>query len=86
MQTWGISGPQFLFIYVVLVGLTALIVAAAQRRVIAAPSRMGEVPELDPYEVAYLNGGRLLRARPRRRIFCGPDTSTSRRENQSRYG
>ena len=62
MHTWGISGPQFLFIYVVLLGLTALIVAAAQRRVIAAPSRMGGVPELDPYEIAYLNGGAALAA------------------------
>jgi uncharacterized protein (TIGR04222 family) len=62
MHTWGISGPQFLLIYVVVLAATALFVAAAQRRVVAAPGRMGGVPDLDPYEIAYLNGGAALAA------------------------
>jgi uncharacterized protein (TIGR04222 family) len=62
MHTWGISGPQFLLIYGVLLAVTALFVVAAQRRVVAAPDRMGGVPELDPYEIAYLNGGAALAA------------------------
>ena len=60
MHTWGISGPQFLLIYGVLLAVTALFVVAAQRRVVATPGRMGGVPELDPYEIAYLNGGAAL--------------------------
>src|SRR4029453_19409964 len=62
MHTWGISGPQFLLIYGVLLVVTALCVAAAQRRVVAAPGRLGGVPDLDPYEIAYLNGRAPLAA------------------------
>jgi len=48
MQTWGISGPQFLLIYGVLLAVTALLVAAAQRRVIAATTRWTRYSTLTP--------------------------------------
>jgi hypothetical protein len=40
MYTWGISGPQFLLIYGVLLSVTVLFVVAAQR-----PGGRGPGPE-----------------------------------------
>jgi uncharacterized protein (TIGR04222 family) len=60
-DTWGISGPQFLFVYVVL----AVVVTVAQvrmRRALAdvpAGHPVGR-PDERPYDVAYLNGGAEL--------------------------
>jgi uncharacterized protein (TIGR04222 family) len=61
MKTWGISGPQFLLLYVALFAVTAAVVAAARRRALAAPDGPAATPaRLDPYEAAYLNGGGSL--------------------------
>jgi hypothetical protein len=70
MHTWGISGPQFLLIYGALL--------------VAAPAQMGGMPELDPYEIAYLNGGRRWQRRPPRRTFSGAGSSTNPTGNPSR--
>jgi len=56
MSTWGISGPQFLLLYLVLFAVTVLGVALARRRALASDG--AAVPaRLDPYEAAELNGG-----------------------------
>jgi uncharacterized protein (TIGR04222 family) len=61
MKTWGISGPQFLLLYVALFGVTLLGVVLARRRVLAVPDGSAVTPSrLDPYEAAYLNGGGSL--------------------------
>jgi uncharacterized protein (TIGR04222 family) len=61
MKTWGISGPQFLLLYVALLAVTAAVVALARRRALAAPDGPAATPaRLDPYEAAYLNGGGSL--------------------------
>jgi uncharacterized protein (TIGR04222 family) len=61
MKTWGISGPQFLLLYVALFAVTAAVVAAVRRRALAAPEGPAATPaRLDPYEAAYLNGGGSL--------------------------
>jgi uncharacterized protein (TIGR04222 family) len=57
MGTWGISGPEFLPLYVVLLGVTVLVVVPARRRVLAVPDGAALPARLDRYEVAYLNGG-----------------------------
>ena len=44
MKTWGISGPQFLLLYVALFGVTLLGVALARRRVLAAPDGSSAIP------------------------------------------
>ena len=62
MNTWGISGPQFLFIYVVLLAMTVAGVALTRRRVLAAPEGTAAPARLDRYEAAYLNGGSDLAA------------------------
>jgi uncharacterized protein (TIGR04222 family) len=82
MDTWGISGPRFLLIYVALLAVTVAGVVLARRRALAAPGGAAVAARLDRYEAAYLNGGcdlvtttavsGLLRARhlapsPRRR-------------------
>jgi len=82
MDTWGISGPRFLLIYVALLAVTVAGVVLARRRALAAPDGAAVPARLDRYEAAYLNGGcdlaattaisALLRARhlapsPRRR-------------------
>jgi uncharacterized protein (TIGR04222 family) len=57
-NTWGISGPQFLLLYVALLAATVLVVVVARRRVLAVPDAAAAVPaRLDRYEAAYLNGG-----------------------------
>jgi uncharacterized protein (TIGR04222 family) len=61
MDTWGISGPRFLLIYVVLLGVATLLAVVARRRALAGPDAGAAVPaRLDPYEAAYLNGGEAL--------------------------
>ena len=61
MKTWGISGPQFLLIYVGLLALTWAVVAVTRRRLLAAPEGRTATPaRLDPYQAAYLNGGTSL--------------------------
>jgi uncharacterized protein (TIGR04222 family) len=61
MNTWGISGPWFLVIYVGLVGLAGF-AAFRERRPPAkpAPDHPVSPAELDPYELAVLNGGKRL--------------------------
>ena len=59
METWDISGPQFLAIYAALLVIaTALAVGA--RRVLGRRGASEGCDELDPYETAYLNGGEDL--------------------------
>jgi uncharacterized protein (TIGR04222 family) len=61
MDTWGISGPRFLLLYVVLLAGTVLVAAVAGKRALAGPGEGAVVPaRLDPYEAAYLNGGSAL--------------------------
>jgi len=56
MSTWGVSGPQFLLLYLVLFAVTVLGVVLARRRALASDG--AAVPaRLDPYEAAELNGG-----------------------------
>jgi uncharacterized protein (TIGR04222 family) len=57
MHTWGISGPQFLLLYVALLAVTVLAVVVARRRVLAVPDGAAVPARLDRYEAAYLNGG-----------------------------
>jgi uncharacterized protein (TIGR04222 family) len=61
MKTWGISGPQFLLLYLALLGVTVLVVVLVRRRVLAVPDGQPAVaPRVDAYEAAYLNGGGSL--------------------------
>jgi uncharacterized protein (TIGR04222 family) len=61
MDTWGISGPRFLLIYVVLLGVATLLALAARRRALAGPGEGAPaLSRLDPYEAADLNGGEGL--------------------------
>ena len=56
MSTWGISGPQFLLLYLALFAVALLGVVLTSRR--ALTSDGAAVPaRLDPYEAAELNGG-----------------------------
>lgn len=58
MDTWGISGPRFLLLYVVLPAGTVLVAVVAGRRALAGPGEGAVAPaRLDPYGAAYLNGG-----------------------------
>jgi uncharacterized protein (TIGR04222 family) len=58
MDTWGISGPGFLLLYVALFAVTLLAVRLARRRALGGPDAAAAVPaRLDTYEAAYLNGG-----------------------------
>ena len=57
MDTWGISGPRFLLLYVALLGVTVLVVVVARRRVLAVPDGAAVPARLDRYEAADLNGG-----------------------------
>ena len=57
MDTWGISGPRFLLLYVILLAGTVLVAVVAGRRALAGPGEGAVAPaRLDPYEAAYLNG------------------------------
>jgi uncharacterized protein (TIGR04222 family) len=57
MNTWGISGPRFLLLYLALLAVTAGGVVLARRRVLAVPDGAAGPARLDRYEAAYLNGG-----------------------------
>jgi uncharacterized protein (TIGR04222 family) len=57
MDTWGISGPRFLLIYVALLAVTVAGVALARRRALATTGGTAAPARLDRYEAAYLNGG-----------------------------
>ncbi|HET9557398.1 MAG TPA: TIGR04222 domain-containing membrane protein, partial [Actinomycetota bacterium] len=57
MDTWGISGSQFLLLYLALFAVTVLGVVLARRRVLGVPEGAAVPARLDRYEVAYLNGG-----------------------------
>ncbi len=60
-DTWGISGPTFVVIYLLLAG-SLLAVAVLARR--AVPTEPGRQPaagwDADPERVAYLNNGPTL--------------------------
>jgi uncharacterized protein (TIGR04222 family) len=60
MNTWGISGPQFLLLYLVLLAVTVLGVVLTRRRALAPDDGAAGPAQLDPYEVAELNGGGAL--------------------------
>jgi uncharacterized protein (TIGR04222 family) len=89
MDTWGISGPQFLLLYVALFAVTVLGVVLARRRALAVPRHGAAVPaRLDPYEAAFLNGGSALVATTALTSLLrdGFLTSTSRRGRRVRLG
>jgi uncharacterized protein (TIGR04222 family) len=64
MNTWGISGPQFLILYGTILVVTGAVVFAIRRRISGRWDRVGlaglRAPELSPYEVAILKGGDSL--------------------------
>jgi uncharacterized protein (TIGR04222 family) len=83
MYTWGISGPQFLLIFLVLLAVTVLGVVLARRRALAADG--AAVPaRLDLYEIAELSGGGALVATTAVSglLRKGGLTSSSRRRGQ----
>ena len=57
-DTWGISGPQFLLVYVVL-AVAVTVAVVRMRRALAGVPADRPTGRLDdrPYDVAYLNGG-----------------------------
>lgn len=60
-DTWGLSGPAFLFIYLMLVAGVWIAGAQARRTIAGAPmTRPGIDAAARPYDIAYLNGGREL--------------------------
>ena len=60
MDTWGISGPRFLLLYLVLLAVTVVGVVVARRRALAGSGGAAIPDRLDRYEAAYLNGGCAL--------------------------
>lgn len=58
-DTWGISGPTFLTVYLTVAALTVAVGAVHRWRVLAGSSTPG-VGQLGSEQVAYLNGGRQL--------------------------
>lgn len=62
MNTWGISGPDFLLIYIGLLLVTWVGVLAARQRILAAAGTdtTSYQPGLGLYEAAMLNGGDRL--------------------------
>ena len=88
MDTWGISGPQFLLLYVALFAVTVPVVVLARRRALAGPPGAAVPARLDRYEVAYLNGGCELVATTAVTglLRDGVLTSTSRRGRRVRLG
>jgi uncharacterized protein (TIGR04222 family) len=62
MDTWGISGPGFLVLYLALLAVTVAGVVLARRRVVAAGDGTAVPARQDRYEAAYLNGGCQLTA------------------------
>jgi uncharacterized protein (TIGR04222 family) len=83
MYTWGISGPQFLLIYLVLLAVTVPGVVLTRRWMLAGDG--AAVPaRLDLYELAELNGGGALVATTAvsNLLRKGGLTSSSRRRSQ----
>lgn len=83
MYTWGIGGPQFLLIYLVLLAVTVLGVVLTRRWMLAGDG--AAVPaRLDLYELAELNGGGALVATTAvsNLLRKGGLTSSSRRRSQ----
>ena len=62
MNTWGISGSDFLLLYVGLFVISWVAVLAVRQRIAATASRAAAPgqPHLDVYELAMLNGGGRL--------------------------
>ena len=64
MNTWGISGSQFLVIYAGVLAIALLVVFVICRRISGESDRSGltglRAPELTPYEAAMLKGGDSL--------------------------
>ena len=59
--TWGLSGPEFLWLYGALGAALAVAVLMARRRALgSAPRGMDQTPDLGIYEIAMLNGGAQL--------------------------
>ena len=56
--TWGISGPEFLLVYLT-IAVVVLVVGTRARRALADPEAKSPVGDLTarPHDVAYLNGG-----------------------------
>jgi uncharacterized protein (TIGR04222 family) len=61
-DTWGISGPRFLAIYVGVLAVATAVALVDRWRLLRAggPAGPGSGEALDPYEAAYLNGGAEL--------------------------
>jgi uncharacterized protein (TIGR04222 family) len=57
--TWGIPGPTFLIIYLV-VAVAVAVLATLHRRALSAGSATPRSGELTPQQAAYLNGGERL--------------------------
>jgi uncharacterized protein (TIGR04222 family) len=55
-QPWGLSGPQFLGVYVAALAAVIIVVLLFRRAMRSAPGTY-PAPELSPYEVGYLSGG-----------------------------
>ena len=57
-ETWGISGPTFLLVYLVL-AVAVWIAGTQTRRMLADPRATGPAADVTahPHDVAYLNGG-----------------------------
>ena len=84
MNTWGISGPQFLLLYLVAFAVTVLGVVLARRRALASDDGAAGPAHLDPYEAAELNGGGALVATTAvsNLLRSGRLASSSRRRGQ----
>ncbi len=57
-ETWGISGPEFLLVYLA-IAVVVLVAGTRARRALADPGATSPVGDLTahPHDVAYLNGG-----------------------------
>jgi uncharacterized protein (TIGR04222 family) len=57
-ETWGISGPSFLLVYL-LIAVAVGVAGVRARRALAEPATTGPAGDLTahPHDVAYLNGG-----------------------------
>jgi uncharacterized protein (TIGR04222 family) len=60
-DTWGISGPEFLLVYLV-IAAAVLVAGTRARRALADPRATSPVGDLTarPHDIAYLNGGAEL--------------------------
>ncbi|MFY1595005.1 TIGR04222 domain-containing membrane protein [Micromonospora sp. WMMD737] len=58
-DTWGISGPAFLGVYL-LAAVVIIVGTVVHRLSVLAGPQVGDVGQLGPQQVAYLNGGQQL--------------------------